>query len=382
MRNVLWLAAALLLAIQWILVRLAGMHLPPHWEALLSGLGILGAAFLLSWAAELAQLDVPEKLALAALALIAVLPEYAVDMYFAWVAGRDAAYTQYATANMTGANRLLIGLGWPAIAATYWLVSRERRVDLAPGHAIDVSYLVLATVYSFLIPLKGTISLLDTGVLLGIFAAYIVAASRTGHAEPELAGPAELLGRLPLALRRAVTVGLFLIAGLAIFVAAEPFAEGLLAMGRGFGIDEFFLVQWLAPLASEAPEFIVAILFASRGHPRAGLGALLSSKVNQWTLLIGMLPLAYSLSAGRGRCPWTLGKGRRSCSRQPNRSSRWRFWPIAPSRPGRRGSSRASSAPSFSSWPPERGTAIRWPTSRSRAFSCWGAATTVRVWLP
>jgi len=51
-------------------LRLSGAHLAPHWKALAAGLGIFGAAFLLSWAAELAQIDVPRSLALAALALI------------------------------------------------------------------------------------------------------------------------------------------------------------------------------------------------------------------------------------------------------------------------------------------------------------------------
>jgi cation:H+ antiporter len=58
------------------------------------------------------------------------------------------------------------------------------------------------------------------------------------------------------------------------------------------------LIQWLAPLASESPEFIVAILFVLRGAATGGLGMLLSSKVNQWTLLVGALPLAYGLSLG------------------------------------------------------------------------------------
>ncbi|HEU4342872.1 MAG TPA: sodium:calcium antiporter, partial [Candidatus Binatia bacterium] len=47
------------------------------------------------------------------------------------------------------------------------------------------------------------------------------------------------------------------------------------------------------------PEFIVAILFALRGNPGASMGTLISSKVNQWTLLIGMLPVVYAISAGR-----------------------------------------------------------------------------------
>ena len=79
----------------------------------------------------------------------------------------------------------------------------------------------------------------------------------------------------------------------------EPFAEGLLATGRTFGIEEFVLVQWLAPLASESPEFIVAILFALKANPEASIGTIISSKVNQWTLLIGMLPIVYMISAGQ-----------------------------------------------------------------------------------
>src|SRR5262249_1431845 len=73
----------------------------------------------------------------------------------------------------------------------------------------------------------------------------------------------------------------------------------LVHAGAAFGIDEFLLVQWLAPLASEAPELIVAALLVWRGQAAIGLGALISSKVNQWTLLVGTLPLAYSVGLGR-----------------------------------------------------------------------------------
>jgi cation:H+ antiporter len=297
-RHILWILGASLVALQWIILRASGVHLPHLWSAIFSGIGIFGAAVLLSWGAEVAQKDIPQSLALAFLALVAVLPEYAVDMYFAWQAGKDPTYTQYATANMTGANRLLIGFGWAAVVICYWLKTRKRAVELEPSHSMEVSYLTVATVYSFLIPLKGTLSLLDTAVLLAIFGFYMVSASRAGMSEPELGGPSELLGELPTARRRLVTIALFAIAGLTIFLAAEPFAESLLATGRTYGVEEFILVQWIAPLASESPEFIVAILFALRGNPGASIGTLISSKVNQWTLLIGMLPLAYSASSG------------------------------------------------------------------------------------
>jgi len=55
--HAIWLISAFALALQWLLVRWTGVHLPPTIEALSSGAGIFGAAFILSWAAELAQLE-------------------------------------------------------------------------------------------------------------------------------------------------------------------------------------------------------------------------------------------------------------------------------------------------------------------------------------
>ena len=297
MTNWLWIGSSILLCLQWIAIHFAGIHLTPQFEALSSGVAIFGAAFLLSWSAELSQKDIPQALAIALLALIAVLPEYAVDMYFAWSAGKDPKYTAFATANMTGANRLLIGVGWAAVVITYWLKSGKKAVELEPSHKIELFYLALATLYSFLIPIKGQLDLIDAVALIMIFVFYMRAASKAEHVEPELEGPAAMIESWGTRPRRAWTVSFFLLSGFTIFTAAEPFAEGLLATGRTFGIEEFILVQWLAPLASESPEFIVAILFALKGQPGTSMGALLSSKVNQWTLLIGMLPIVYAVSA-------------------------------------------------------------------------------------
>src|SRR3970282_2175636 len=130
------------------------------------------------------------------------------------------------------------------------------------------------------------LDLLDASVFIGIFVFYMRAASRAAHVEPEIEGPAEMMVHWGEGPRRITTVVFFLFSGFSIFIAAEPFAEGLLSPARTFGIEEFVLVQWLAPLASESPEFIVAILFALRRQPGTSMGALLSSKVNQWTLLM------------------------------------------------------------------------------------------------
>ena len=268
-------------------------------ETLAFGLAIVSAAFLLTWCAEAAERDIPRTLALAGLALVAVLPEYAVDMLFAWKAGKDPSYAAFATANMTGGNRLLVGVGWTMVVAIFIWRTKGSVLKLAEIHRTEVGILGIATVYSFVIPLRGGITLLDAGFLVSLFAVYVYLASRGGiEEESELVGPAETIANLPTAQRRALVAAMFIYAGLAIVVAAEPFADGLIETGVKFGIDEFQLVQWVAPLASEFPEFLVAGLLAWRLRADAALGALVSSKVNQWTLLIGCLPIAYAISSG------------------------------------------------------------------------------------
>ncbi len=262
------------------------------------GLAIVSAAFLLAWAAEAAEVDVSQGIAVAVVALIAVLPEYAVDMTFAWKAGQDPSFAPYAVANMTGANRLLVGIAWPLVFFIYWWRTRDRLLRLEHGHAVEVVALAAATIYSFVLPLKGDIALYDTVILGLIFVGYIAIVARAPSEEPELIGPARTIGLLPQAQRRATILLLFVYAAAAIFASAEPFAHGLVVSGTELGIDEFLLVQWLAPLASEAPEFLLAALLAWRGRAAVAMGVVLSAKVNQWTLLIGGLPIAYSLSSG------------------------------------------------------------------------------------
>lgn len=297
-RTAIAAAVPFLLSLQWPLLRLLDVALPPVPSAVSSGLAIFGAAYVLSWGGELAQMEIPQSLAIAFLALVAVLPEYAVDLYFAWQAGKDPAYVHFATANMTGSNRLLIGAGWAAVAFAYFFKTRRGEISLSEGNRVEILALILATLYSLVIPVKGTLSWVDSAFFLAIFVLYIRRASQCHQEEPEMEGPMEAVARWPRGSRIWSTVFLFVFSGAVILVSAKPFAEGLLDVGRHLGIEPFLLVQWLAPIASEAPEFIVAVLFALRARPEAGLGTLISSKVNQWTLLVGMVPLAYALSSG------------------------------------------------------------------------------------
>jgi cation:H+ antiporter len=314
------LAIVLGVAAPALFFRVTGIYVEPETTVLVYGAGVVASAVLLTWAAEAAQLDISSALALAILALIAVLPEYAVDLYFAYTAGGNPEFAQLAAANMTGSNRLLIGIGWPLVAFVAILAMRRARggaarqgggrraspapttpvaAVLLPEHRrVELAFLAIASVYAFLIPFTRAIAWYDALVLLGLFGAYLYRVTRESRSEPDLVGVAAEIGRLQVPARRALVVAMFIAAAAIVVSAAEPFANGLVDTGARFGIDQYLLVQWLAPLSSEAPELIAATLLAWRLRAADGLGMLLSAKVNQWTLLVGSLWVAYTLGGG------------------------------------------------------------------------------------
>jgi cation:H+ antiporter len=278
-------------------------HAPvsPVLGSLLFGIAIFVSAFILSWAAETAQIDISESLAIAILALIAVLPEYAVDFVFTWKAAHDPEQAHFAIANMTGANRLLVGLGWPAVLFVFILAKKRKSLSLDSSQRVEIFYLAMATLYSFTIPLKGSLTLIDTVILVALFAMYTRRVAQMETVEPDLVGPTKILAAMSPLWRRVATTLFFLYSGMVIFCVAEPFAESLVATGEHLGVSQFLLVQWLAPIASEAPEFIIAITWAMRGAANSAMKALISSKVNQWTLLVGTIPLVFAISGGAVR---------------------------------------------------------------------------------
>lgn len=317
-RQILFMSLALAVTLPGVFLRLTGTHPDPVLAAFLYGLAIVGAAFILSWAAEVVQLDIAAGLALALLALIAILPEYAVDFVFTAKAGREFADTgqssQYgplALANMTGGNQLLIGLGWPLVVLIgTWRVRKAgvsveqaegtapKAIHLSRAQSVDIAYLTIASIYGLSLFLKETLTPVDAIVLVAIYVLYLIRLSGAPPSAPHLVGPSSFIGSLPKRARRIVNYTGFVVAAAVILACAEPFAESIIELGEAIGVSEFLLVKWIAPTASEAPELLVATLFAWRLASRTGLGALVSSKVNQWTLLVGTLPIVFSIFAG------------------------------------------------------------------------------------
>lgn len=314
------LAGVVALTLPWVLLRTFGVasELSTVVVIATTGIAVIGAAFVLTWAAETAEKDVPREFAIAVLAVIAVAPEYAVDALFAWEAGvnpgspASQAAADLAVANMTGANRILIGLGWSLIAlfAIYRAATAaDEAVRRRPGFladavmldrriALELLFLGAATVYAFTIPLRGGIDAIDAAVLVGLYAVYIyfILQGETAH-HPQLGVPGYLQG-LRRNRRVLAVLSMFAYSGFVILIAVKPFARGLEALGPRLGVSSFFMIQWVAPLASESPEFIATAYLVSKARTTAAFNALISSKLNQWTLLIGTLVVVYSISLG------------------------------------------------------------------------------------
>ncbi|HEU5261007.1 MAG TPA: hypothetical protein VFU41_06220 [Gemmatimonadales bacterium] len=268
---------------------------------------ILASAFLVAWGAEAAQFLISQGLALALLAWLQTLPEFAVEAVIAWEAGRDPERGHLAIANLTGAIRLLLGLGWPMIYFVFATAGRRTAtkrlpaIRLNPEHAVEVVGLVPPLLYFGVVLLKQSISWVDALVLLVLYVAYLWVLFRNPPHDVETLAEAAAVSRWAYRQRgwrqKAAIGGLFAGGGLLLYATAHPFLESMLALAALLGVSQFVLVQWVAPFLSEFPEKISAFYWARRvTHAPMALMNMVSSNINQWTVLAAMIPLVYGYS--------------------------------------------------------------------------------------
>jgi cation:H+ antiporter len=272
--------------------------------ALWAAPAILLAAMLIAWAAESAQFFIAQGFALAILAWLQTMPEFAVEFVFAW-----RQQVPLLMANLTGSLRLLTGLGWPMIYAVAAFGYRRRygkpmrEIRLGDEHCVEVVGLFVPLHYMLIVWLKGSLNVFDAAVLILIYAAYLFVLGKLPPQEAEGIDDLESIPRTIVkskpGVRNSLIAGLFVVGGLLIYFSAEPFAGSLLAVSAAIGVPSFVFVQWVAPFVSEFPEKVSAFYWARTVHkaPMA-LMNMVSSNINQWTLLAAMLPIVYSISRG------------------------------------------------------------------------------------
>ncbi|HMA45155.1 MAG TPA: hypothetical protein VKO86_14125, partial [Gemmatimonadales bacterium] len=235
---------------------------------------ILFSAFLVAWGAEAAQFLMSQGLALAILAWLQTLPEFAVEAVIAWDAGRDPERAHLAIANLTGAIRLLLGLGWPMIYFVAAFSGRKRGrgrfpvITLDREHAVEVVGLVPPLLYFVIILLKRSFGWIDAVVLIALYLAYLWVLLKHPPQEAERIGEAPRVAQWAYRQRgwrqKAAIFGLFAAGGALLYVTAHPFLESMLAVAGTLGVSQFVLVQWVAPFLSEFPEKVSAFAWARR----------------------------------------------------------------------------------------------------------------------
>jgi cation:H+ antiporter len=266
---------------------------------------MLASAFVIAWGAEVAQFFMSQGLALAILAWLQILPEFAVEADIAW---RQNVVNM--TANFTGSIRLLVGLGWPMIFAVSSLAHRRQtgewlsEIVLEPDHSIEVVGLLVPIVYFAFIWWKASLTVADGVILTVLYLAYLFVVNRMPPRDHEDAGELDAVPRRIMGLRPGVRgtaiVGMFVGGGVILYLVAHPFVDSLMDLAVTVGISEYVFIQWVAPFLSEFPEFLSAFRWARTvRHAPMALMNVVSSNINQWTVLAGMIPVVYSVSLGR-----------------------------------------------------------------------------------
>ena len=281
------------------------------WSALWTFPSILISSFVIAWGAEAAQFLMSQGLALAILAWLQTLPEFAVEAVIAWNAGKDPSQTHLAIANFTGSLRLLVGLGWPMIyfvaAAFGWKRHGNRflALRLEREHSVEIFGLLLPILYFVFIWWKGSLAVWDAIPLSSFYFVYLWILWKIPPREDDDEALEELgfVPRRTLELRRPMRnttiLMLFLAGGALLYFSAHPFLNSMLAIASSLHVSEFVFVQWVAPFLSEFPEKLSAFYWARKvTSANVALMNMVSSNINQWSILSAMIPILFVISAG------------------------------------------------------------------------------------
>lgn len=295
-----------------ILVSVAGIFLTNFGSlsliilAIVSFSAVISAALLISWGAECYQFVVSQGFAVAVIALLQVIPEFFVEAVIAWQ--KDIPLMM---ANFTGSNRLLMGVGWSGVffiaSLANFLKSGKflTEIKIKDVHSIEVVALLISSLYFCIVLIKGTLTVIDSAVLFAMFIWYMFALFKLEPEEKEkiedLLEPVKVIAKMKSErLKKLIIISLFIVGGGTFLFVAHPFLESLRGLAAVLGISTFIFVQWVAPFLSEFPEKVTAFFWASQIKlAPMGLINFISSKVNQWTLLIAMVPVVYSISTGQ-----------------------------------------------------------------------------------
>ena len=291
-----------------VIVHLGGRFLPVGLATIGLGMGLIGASFLLAWAADAGERVFSGGLVLALIALVAILPEFIIEVRFAYIQEDELV-----TANLTGATRLLLAgaLALPLMVA--FLASRRNEpaappFQLAAARRLELGVLLITSVFAVQVITLGQLTVADGVILVALYGLYARRVQGGPREDsPAFGVPAGLLS-LPRRFQRPAIAGLGVLAAGVVVMVAHPFVDGLLATGTSLGFDPYYLIQSVVPVATEAPEFVIVAILVVHQRPALGVAVFLASSVSQWTLGMGALPLAWFAGGGGTSMP-VVGEG-------------------------------------------------------------------------
>lgn len=265
---------------------------------------------MIGWAAEITAVHLSTGIALALLAWLQTTPEFAVEASIAW-----SQNSHLVLANLTGSLRLLMGFGWPMVFFIHFLKQRKKikrmsdlDVVLPISFSVEAAGLLAPVLYFVLIFLKGTWTTTDGLILCSLYVFYfwllnqqrkkikVKIESSDDDSEPWVVRKTLSLS---VGWQSLITANLFVLGGGALLLSVHPFLEGLKEAAAALGVSQYVFIQWIAPIASEFPEKVTAFNWA-RKEKKVSMAIvnMLSSVTSQWSLMAGLVPIVFSISAG------------------------------------------------------------------------------------
>jgi len=204
-----------------------------------------------------------------------------------------------------------MGLGWPLIFFTTVAFNLKRnrkfsiaKIELEQEHSAELIGLLVGALYSFVIVIKGSLTLVDSFFLLLIYGTYISLLLKLPSKDEANIHELEVVPRYILTrkpwFRNMLIWSCFIVGGVGIFLIAGPFLESAMGLSVVLGVPAFMLIQWLAPFLSEFPEKGSAFYWA-RSITKAPMALMnmTSSAIAELTLLISIIPIIFCIALGR-----------------------------------------------------------------------------------
>lgn len=192
-----------------------------------------------------------------------------------------------ALGNVVGSNifNTFLILGISAIILPIGITKQNKRMDL------PLSIIVTAMFAYFI--LDGEISRIDAGIMLLVFAAYLLYCFKfTPRSEEEQPDGNSIKSKLPVAI-------ILVISGLAaLIIGGRLFVDKAVIIAKLLGVSDKFIAITILAGGTSLPELATSVVAAAKGKDQLALGNIIGSNIFNILLILGVTALVAPLQAG------------------------------------------------------------------------------------